>query len=64
MPATRPLKSTGVKPPVPAAQTVDPVEPANPLPDGSERFELTYDKLVIAVGAYSQSMSNLRLFLG
>ncbi|TBU63386.1 FAD/NAD(P)-binding domain-containing protein [Dichomitus squalens] len=57
MPATKPPYFAGSKSPVPAGQAADPIGPANPVPGDSQRFELTYDKLVIAVGAYSQTFN-------
>ncbi len=42
-----------------SAGNTDPNESASAVAGSSQKFQLTYDKLVIAVGAYSQSMSSL-----
>ncbi|KAI0753299.1 FAD/NAD-P-binding domain-containing protein [Daedaleopsis nitida] len=52
-PATPPVHFPGSSP-VPAANT-DVHGTATPIGANSDKFELTYDKLVIAVGAYSQT---------
>lgn len=54
MPATSPVSFAGQSV---ASGTTDPNESASPVAGSSQKFELTYDKLVIAVGAYSQSKS-------
>ncbi|KAI1792407.1 FAD/NAD(P)-binding domain-containing protein [Ganoderma leucocontextum] len=54
MPATRPVKTAGSE--VPASHT-DPTGAAKPSAGDAGRFELTYDKLIIAVGAYSQTFN-------
>ncbi|KAH9885261.1 FAD/NAD-P-binding domain-containing protein [Cubamyces lactineus] len=55
MPATSPVKFEGSQSPSKGSSDVN--ESASLVPENSEKFQLTYDKLVIAVGAYSQTFN-------
>ncbi|KAH9848660.1 pyridine nucleotide-disulfide oxidoreductase-domain-containing protein [Lenzites betulinus] len=54
MPATSPVKFARVGD---LAENTDPNQSASAVEGSSQKFQLTYDKLVIAVGAYSQTFN-------
>ncbi|KAI0822432.1 FAD/NAD-P-binding domain-containing protein [Trametes gibbosa] len=54
MPATLPVKFPGIDG---AAGNTNPNQSASGVAGSSQKFQLTYDKLVIAVGAYSQTFN-------
>ncbi|OJT07134.1 hypothetical protein TRAPUB_2012 [Trametes pubescens] len=54
MPATSPVNFSGSGG---SAGNTDPNESASAVAGSSQKFQLTYDKLVIAVGAYSQTFN-------
>ncbi|RDX42840.1 FAD/NAD-P-binding domain-containing protein [Lentinus brumalis] len=58
-PATAPVKfpASGSSSSSSSPSKPDASEPASPVAGTSDKFELTYDKLVIAVGAYSQTFN-------
>ncbi|KAI0718582.1 FAD/NAD-P-binding domain-containing protein [Cerioporus squamosus] len=56
-PATAPVKFAGNGSNWSSSSNPDASEPAVAVAGSSDKFELTYDKLVIAVGAYSQTFN-------